>query len=264
MTNSLNESGNRHPNSLTHDVKAVLTGWIRDGKYPPGSQLPSVPDLVRQLGVSRTVVREALQTLVGRNLIVMRPGLGCFVNTLPPELIVNTDVFASLLDIDALIEVAIARRAIEAAVARVAASTANSNDIDNLREALTEIEAVALRNRPMYSVTPAFHVAVARATHNSVLEKTVESFNSLMVRAGEIIEQRNAGEAYRVAEYESHRLLLEAILSGDPDRARDEMEAHITLTVDCLLAVRARDGEGLRLEFVRPHGQGIGCVRPPR
>ena len=49
--------------SLTRDVQETLLGWIRQGRYPPGSQLPSVPELVRQLEVSRTVVREALQAV---------------------------------------------------------------------------------------------------------------------------------------------------------------------------------------------------------
>ena len=63
--------------SLTHDVRDTMLAWIRDGKFPAGTQLPSVPDLVRQFQVSRTVVREALQALSGMNLIEIRPGLGC-------------------------------------------------------------------------------------------------------------------------------------------------------------------------------------------
>lgn len=80
--------------TLTRDVKEVLLGWIRDGKYPPGSQIPSVPDLVHKLEVSRTVVREALQALVGMNLVSVRPGIGCFVNSVPPEFIVNSEEWA--------------------------------------------------------------------------------------------------------------------------------------------------------------------------
>src|SRR5262249_36325335 len=73
---------------LTEDVKETLLGWIRDGKFPPGSQLPSVPELVRKLDVSRTVIREALQAMVGMSLIEIRPGLGCFVKSVPSELVV--------------------------------------------------------------------------------------------------------------------------------------------------------------------------------
>src|SRR4051794_10553656 len=98
-----------HPGSsrnLTDDVKQTLLDWIRQGKYPAGSQLPSVPELVARLDVSRTVVREALQALVGMRLVEMRPGLGCFVNSISPDLLVNSDVMSSLLDMATLIEVA--------------------------------------------------------------------------------------------------------------------------------------------------------------
>ncbi|MBV9225190.1 MAG: GntR family transcriptional regulator, partial [Acidobacteriaceae bacterium] len=40
----------------TTDVKEIMLDWIRQGKFPPGSLLPSVPELVARLGVSRTVV----------------------------------------------------------------------------------------------------------------------------------------------------------------------------------------------------------------
>ena len=224
--------------SLTSDVKNVLLGWIREGRYPPGSQLPSVPELVSKLDVSRTVVREALQALVGMNLVSVRPGVGCFVNSVSPEFIVNCDVVGALLDFDALIEVAIARRAIESSVARMAAIHATEEDFDEIEEALFRIESVARKNKPMYSVTPAFHVAVAKASHNRVLEKVVASFNSLMTSAGEAIERDHIGPGYRTEEFESHRLLLEVLRKRDPDLAQREMEDHITKTVDQLTSVR--------------------------
>src|SRR3974390_2965935 len=99
--------------SLTRDVKEILLDWIRQGKYPPGSQLPSVQELVDRLEVSRTVVREALQALVGMNFVQIRPGLGCFVRAVPPDLIVNADIMAALIDLSTLIEVAQARKVIE-------------------------------------------------------------------------------------------------------------------------------------------------------
>lgn len=227
-------------NSLTNDVRTILLDWIRAGRFPPGSQLPSVPELVGKLNVSRTVVREAMQTLVGMNLVSIRPGVGCFVNSALPEFIVNGDVVGALLDMDALIEVAIARRAIESSVAQIVAGSASEEDFEDIEEALFRIELVAQKNKPMYTVTPDFHVAVARASHNRVLEKVVASFNALMVSAGEVIEREFMGPAYRTAEFESHRRLLEVFRTRDPDLARREMEIHISKTVDDLVAVRDR------------------------
>src|ERR1700684_2500211 len=97
------------PTSLTGDVKGVLLDWIRGGLYPPGRRLPCVPHLVEQLGVSRTVVREALQALVGMGLIDMRPGMGSFVRSIPAHMIVNADVVAVLIDTQTMKHVVNAR-----------------------------------------------------------------------------------------------------------------------------------------------------------
>lgn len=217
--------------SLTHGVQDTLLGWIRDGKYPPGSQLPSVPELVSRLSVSRTVVREALQSLAGMGLIELRAGLGCFVNSVTSDLVVNADVMASLLGREAIVDVAAARRVIEAAIARVAAVTATEDDFEEMEEILMRIERAAKKNQPMYTITPEFHVAVARATHNKVLEKIVSSFNLLMASGGVLIERENVGSEYRIAEYESHKRLYEALKSRDPERVQHEMEEHIGLTL---------------------------------
>ncbi len=220
--------------SLTQDVKDTLLAWIRDGKFPPGSQLPSVPDLVRQLDVSRTVVREALQALVGMNLVEIRPGLGCFVKSIPSDLVLNADVVASLLGMEAIVEVVAARKVIEGGVARLAATTATEEDFEEMEEILRKIERAARRDLPMYSLTPLFHIAIARATHNKVLEKIVSSFNQLMASGGALIERENGSEEYYMAEYRSHRELYEAIRSRNPERAQRAMESHVTETLDTL------------------------------
>ena len=219
---------------LTEDVKETLLGWIRDGKFPPGSQLPSVPELVRKLEVSRTVIREALQAMVGMSLVEIRPGLGCFVKSVPSDLVVNADVLASLLGMEAIVEVVAARKVIESGVARLAAVTATEEDFEEIEEILRKIERAARRNQPLYSLTPQFHVAVARATHNKVLEKIVSSFNLLMASGGALVEQEKLSVEYSLSEYESHRELYEAIRSRDPDHAQHVMESHVMATLDTL------------------------------
>ena len=176
-------------------------------KSQPGTQLPSVSDLVDQFQVSRTVERGALQALSGMNLIEIRPGLGCFVKAITSDLVVNADVLASLLGREAIVQVVAARKVIERGVARLAAVTATEEDFEELEDILRQIERMARRSQPMYSVTQ-FHIAIARATHNEVLEKVFSSFNLVMASVGALIERENGTPEYRLAEYESHRELL--------------------------------------------------------
>ena len=219
---------------LTEDVKETLLGWIRDGKFPSGSQLPSVPELVKKLEVSRTVIREALQALVGMSLVEIRPGLGCFIKSVPSDLVVNADVLASLLGMEAIVEVVLARKVIESGVARLAAVTATEEDFEEIEEILRKIERAARRNQPLYSLTPQFHIAVARATHNKVLEKIVSSFNLLMASGGALIESEKLSTEYSLSEYESHRELYEALRTRDPDHAQHVMESHVMATHNAL------------------------------
>ncbi len=225
--------------SLTQEVKQTVLGWLRDGKYPPGSRLPSVPEMVKQLDVSRTVIREALHSLVGMNLVEIRPGLGCFVNHIPSDLVLNADVVAALLGMEAIIEVVAARRIIEGAVARQVALSATEEDFEDIEESLRQIERTVGKEGAMFSATPAFHVAVARATHNKILEKIVSSFNLLMAAGGALIERHDPRPQYRIAEYESHRKLLEALRTGDPDMAQRAMEDHIGETLAMLMEISA-------------------------
>jgi GntR family transcriptional regulator, transcriptional repressor for pyruvate dehydrogenase complex len=216
--------------SLTGDVKSTLLDWIREGRYPAESQLPSVPQLVEQLGVSRTVVREALQALVGMDLIEMRPGMGSFVKSVPPEMIMNADVMAALIDTDTMMHVVHARIVLESSVAALAATEATESDFQAIEEILETFGPDGRSDQSVFAMTPLFHVAVARATHNPILESVIASFNALMSKTGELLE-KDAGKGYRKKEYVSHRDLLKVLRQRNPEAARKAMADHVQLTL---------------------------------
>ncbi len=66
--------------TLTTATAEMLRDAIRQGSFPPGSQLPPELELITMLGVSRTTLREALRALEEQRLIVRRRGLGTFVS----------------------------------------------------------------------------------------------------------------------------------------------------------------------------------------
>ncbi|MGX1567658.1 FadR/GntR family transcriptional regulator, partial [Streptomyces sp. NPDC055509] len=67
------------PVRLADQVAATLSEEIESGRLAEGDRLPTEVELVRQLGVSRTVVREALSRLRNAGLIEPRQGIGVFV-----------------------------------------------------------------------------------------------------------------------------------------------------------------------------------------
>ena len=66
--------------TLTMATEEMLRQAIQDGKFPPGSQLPSEMELISMLGVSRSTLREAMRTLEEQHLIVRKRGLGTYVS----------------------------------------------------------------------------------------------------------------------------------------------------------------------------------------
>jgi DNA-binding GntR family transcriptional regulator len=67
------------PTSFTRRIIADITDRIGSGEWPPGHQLPSIPDLAGQYGCSAAPVRVALSELQGAKLIEGRQGVGNFV-----------------------------------------------------------------------------------------------------------------------------------------------------------------------------------------
>lgn len=75
-------------------VKEEISRLISQDIYPSGSQLASEPELARQLGVSRVVLREALRTLEEEGVLMKRPGIGTFVNS--PYPVIESSLTANL------------------------------------------------------------------------------------------------------------------------------------------------------------------------
>ncbi len=215
-------------NTLAETTLREMMDWLKQGTFKPGSKLPSQNELVERLGVSRTGLREALQAMAALNLIEIRPGLGCFVKRVSAEYIVNADVLAVLLEKEAILEVVEARKILEAGIAALAAERATEQDFWLMEDALSRIEKAIERDEGVARLTPEFHYAIAKATHNCVLQKLVRSFNQLMIKGGELMESGAEDLAeFKQHELQSHRLLYEVIRGRDPQKATRAMMEHI-------------------------------------
>ena len=69
-------------------VRVEIENLVRQGVYPPGSQLPSEEALAHQLGVSRVTPREALRFLEEDGVVSRRRGIGTFINESMPPIVV--------------------------------------------------------------------------------------------------------------------------------------------------------------------------------
>jgi len=238
--------------SVLHDTLSTQTlqqmiGWLKDGTFKPGGKLPSQNELVEEFGVSRTGIREALQMMSALNLIEIRPGLGCFVKTVSPEYIINSDVMAILLEKEAILEVIETRKIIESGIAALATERAKSEDFWRMEDVLIQVDRAIQRGDTVAVVAAEFHYALAKASHNCVLAKLVRSFTHLMAKAGELLESSVEDlAAFKQHELDSHRELYNLIKQGDPQKSRLAMIQHISYSED-LIITAFRDAEGVEV-----------------
>ena len=223
--------------SLIREVKNTLLDWMRRASILPAASFrrcPSLSQARREPHCRSRSTSGARGDEPGRD--ASRPGVLREVGLARPGRQRGGD--GPLLDIETLIEVAVARRAIEGGVARLAAQTATAADFEEMEDLIDSIAMLARKSRPMHEATPAFHVALSQsysqqgARARGRLVQLPDGFSRRSHRA------RHAGSRYRSAEVASHRRLLNVLRLRDPERAQREMEDHVDKTINQLRSIR--------------------------
>jgi DNA-binding FadR family transcriptional regulator len=202
------------------------------GRLRPGDRLPSERDLVAQLGVGRSSVREALRVLEVMGLI--RTGTGSGPNAGAIVIASPTGGFSALLRLQVaaqglpIADVVATRLLLEEWVARTLAN-ASEPDLSAAVDTLDAMDDDELTPAEFLALDAAFHVALAQASGNLVVAATMEGLRSSIegyVRgAVESIPDWPA-EAERLRS--EHRGVLDAITARDSDAAARRVRDHIT------------------------------------
>lgn len=190
----------------------------------PGAALPTEADLGAQLGVSRTVVREAIKVLAAKGLIEVRPKTGTRVlprdhwNLLDPDVLNwHQDVAAREEFFHHLSEV---RAIIEPAAARLAAQRASAAEIADLTAWCQRMELAVADTQAFITADLRFHAAIVAAAHNPILRQTSNTIGDAL-RASRALTTQVAG-ATRAA-LPLHRAVMEAIVARNADAAQARM-----------------------------------------
>src|SRR6202161_3877883 len=152
--------------SLTEGATDRLAEQIISGTLPAGAKLPSEQEMMAGMGVSRTVVREAVAALRARGLVITRQGAGAFVDddTSRQHYVIDSDGLGSL---DSVLDVLELRMAVESEAAAIASERASTVQIKAIREAQRVfIRAISSGERAIKEDF-AFHQSIALATQNN-------------------------------------------------------------------------------------------------
>ena len=224
MTSMLNEDGYR---PAYETIAEKITALIASADLQPGDRLPTEHELSERLGVSRTVVREAVKVLVATGLVYTRRGSGLYVaDKASSSQTTMLDAFA-LVDPTQVISLYEFRLRLEPSAARLAAERITPHELRALREvvALNQRSAETQQRQQFRESDAAFHRVVAEATHNPFLAATITTTTRAQGWVFDIAAGRT--QALLLSYAEQHTAILEAIQEGEPAAAAQAMQVHL-------------------------------------
>lgn len=215
---------------LYEQVARELAARIADGSYPIGRRLPAERELAQMHAVSRPTVREAILALELDGMVDVRTGSGVYVLAREPR-----GGKAGATDVGPF-ELLEARHAFESEACALAAPHITDATLEELDALVCEMDAAADVERAE-DADRRFHLAIAAATHNSVVVATVLSLWDARARSPQYrllsAKAHAAGVAPRSDE---HRDIIAALRSRQPEAARRAMRQHLARVLDSILA----------------------------
>jgi GntR family transcriptional repressor for pyruvate dehydrogenase complex len=217
--------------NLRARVIELLERRILDGSFAAGGRLPTEMELGQRLGVSRTVVRDALRVLEARGLVEIKRGAGTRVRATTADAYVNAAamlLIRSSLTVGDLLD---ARAALETHLAGVAAVNRESGDVARIEAAL-EGFAQAVEQRDPEAAARAhvdFHTELVRATRLPALDILIRPLQQMML-ATSLVPSGIEPDDPRGWRVETHRALYEAVKSQSSEAVAAAAEEHWTYT----------------------------------
>ncbi len=211
---------------LADEVIDEVKRMIQSGKLREGDRLPNQIEFAAQLGVSRTSLREAINTLCVLGVLEQHQGFGTIVKSRFSALYADHLSAPFITDEKATMELLEARQFIEIGAARLAAKNATQ---EHLKDMGTLIEAMADANKKgdipkLAEQDIDFHFQIAQATGNRVMIHLLANIRNLM--------EKFMHEAFLVLHdqkryLKAHRDIYQAIAQKDPKMASALMKKHI-------------------------------------
>jgi len=232
-TNSLAESWTAEPMGrvaapLREQVISALRQAIRDFQLKPGQRLVE-RELIEQLGVSRTTIREALRELTSEGLVTVVPQRGAIVST--PSLDDATDLYEVRASLESLVVQRFVERATDDEVRRL------EGTIDHLAEVSAQTEDV----REILAAKDTFYTVLIAGARSAALQGLLEAIQGRVqvLRATSLSEHGRSGQV--VVEL---RAVVAAIAARDAELASRLCAEHVrTAAITALHSLREAEGK---------------------
>lgn len=218
--------------NLTDRVTEMLLDEITSGDYQVGEVLPPEQTIATRLGVSRTVLREAVSRLKGDGIVQSKQGRGLTVMQTARPSVLRMQA-ADIGDADQVLRIVELRRGFEIEAAPLAAARRDEDDLAAMRLALRKMaDAIASGDVAVgVDADMEFHRCVARATRNEHYLNFFDFLAVLLKKNLRVSRSRSAKIAGRGAQAQKeHEALFAAIEKGDVELARQHARTHVDNT----------------------------------
>lgn len=219
----LYEAITRAPKLADH-VTTQLQELILSQRLKPGERLPPERDLAEMFAVSRTVVREAVRSLVAKGLLEVRSGSGTYICSVRPAAVAESLGILMRSAGSSYRKIHEVRQLLEVEIARLAAERASAQDIDALERTIRDLELTEGNPDAFAEADVAFHATLARATDNELFSIVLDSIADVLLQ----VRQKGAqisGTVQRAIHH--HTAILARVKAHDAAGAQQAMRDHL-------------------------------------
>lgn len=201
---------------------------VAEGHLKPGDRLPSERELVERFQVSRASIREAISALEMMGLIEVRSGEGTYIREVNVDSVVAPLAWMLFIEKDTELELYEARKILEVQAAGLAAERAEDDEMNDMFKALESMRIDLQNQRLGEEADHQFHYTIARATHNKILFRLMNTISdtmqkSLKLSRLKLYEDTSSPERL----FQEHCSIYEAIKNHDSENAQKLMYEHL-------------------------------------
>jgi DNA-binding FadR family transcriptional regulator len=209
---------------LRHYLREQIELHIRHHRLRPGDRLPNEMELSRQLGVSRSSIREAVKALEGLGIVEVRSGLGLFVGSFSFDVVLDQIAYGAQFNLYELQHVLDMRQVIEEALVDRAVESSTPEQLYKLRTTLMHMRDEAEHGLQYLEHDREVHRLLYAQIDNPLFGRILDVF-WLSYRPIHALDAKRTPEL-QLEHYERHVRIVDALEARDSDAMRAALAAH--------------------------------------
>lgn len=216
--------------SSVRKVIEDVISLIENTEISVGDKIPSEKQLMEELEVARSTIREALSALVTIGVLESKPGKGYYVMKSYQLSLYTNELIAELMKDDSFFDLMESRKIVEKSIFQLAVNRATKQDIKRIDAALDKLKKAMEEDKEnITDLSTDVHFAISKAAHNEILVGLLKQLSPMIV---EKIEKMDIAPS---EDYKLHKELAESIKSGKPEEAEKAILEHLEYMEDKFL-----------------------------